>query len=391
MLHTVKELTGDRIAATDGEMGAKENFRKSRGVVVTHSAASASEHERATHRTIARMLAGLKGFEFGGDYDAAAHYGGPLYFVPSDTLLERAARALGIRSRDDLFGGVVPFPFVATKSIVHPLVAVDAQAPSGWSPEFAKRVRGAVLPGFAAFSLRDARCAGLRLLQQGPIRLKPGQAVGGHGQAVVADASQLQARLEELDAAALERYGLSIELNLTDVTTYSIGQVWVGRLEASYCGTQKLALDNSCGAAYGGSDLLVARGDADALAALPLAPEIRLAIGQAQAFDAATEQFGGMFASRRNYDAVRGRDRRGRWRTGILEQSWRIGGASGPEVAALAALRADPALRAVRAHSTEMYGGAAAPPGAIVQFSGMDSRVGPLTKYTIVEPHASAG
>lgn len=336
------------------------------------------------------MLAALKGFQFGGEYNASTRYGSPLYFVPSDTLLADAAHALGIRTRDDLFGGVVPFPFVATKAIVHPLIAPEAHAPRGWSHAFPDRVRDVALPGFAAFALQDARRAGTDLLAQGPIRLKPGQGAGGHDQVVIAGAAELEFALEVLDATQLERYGLAIELDLTDVTTYSVGQVTVGGLQGTYCGTQRMTTDNSGGPAYGGSDLVIVRGGYGALAALRLAPEIRLAIAQAQAFDAATEKFAGMFASRRNYDAIRGRDRQGHWRSGILEQSWRIGGASGPEVAALAAFRADPALRAVHARSTEAYGSSSAPPGAMVHFSGVDSRVGPITKYTLVEAYEAA-
>ena len=71
----------------------------------------------------------------------------------------------------------------------------------------------------------------------------------------------------------------------------------------------------------------------------------------------------------------------------MLEQSWRIGGASGPEVAALEAFRADSRLSAVRARSTELYGEQATPPrGAIVHFHGVDPVAGPLVKYTMVEP-----
>src|SRR3712207_8788490 len=41
---------------------------------------------------------------------------GRVYFVPSCTLIGlEQARQLGITGEDDLFGGVVPYPFVATK------------------------------------------------------------------------------------------------------------------------------------------------------------------------------------------------------------------------------------------------------------------------------------
>ena len=75
----------------------------------------------------------------------------------------------------------------------------------------------------------------------------------------------------------------------------------------------------------------------------------------------------------------------------MLEQSWRIGGASGAEVEALAAFRADPSLNAVRATSMEIYGNEARPPAhAVVYFHGTDDRVGPLIKYTTLEPYVDA-
>jgi len=115
------------------------------------------------------------------------------------------------------------------------------------------------------------------------------------------------------------------------------------------------------------------------------------AIRQARVFDAAAAEFPGLFASRRNYDVLSGRDARGRRHSGVLEQSWRIGGASGPEVAALEAFRADPGLRAVRACSRDVYGAdAEVPRGARVHFRGVDPQAGPLAKYTIVEPHGTA-
>jgi hypothetical protein len=163
-------------------------------------------------------------------------------------------------------------------------------------------------------------------------------------------------------------------------------------LLTTYCGTQHMTTDNSGEPVYGGSDLLVVRGSFDQLENLRLGDNERMAVAQARRYDAATAAFAGMFASRRNYDSVRGRDAAGRWRCGVLEQSWRIGGASGPEVAALAAFRADPALAAVRARSSELYGsGVRIPDGAIVHFSGIDPKLGPLTKYTLVARHELAG
>ncbi|HEX8166301.1 MAG TPA: DUF3182 family protein [Beijerinckiaceae bacterium] len=361
------------------------------GAVVVHAPPDlgfADPHEEATRREIARRLAGLRGAEFAGPYEPALPYLPPVYFVTGATLVGiAAAQALGIRCEHDLFGGVVPHAFVATKAITHPLVRPDAEAPDGWSEDFPERVRHAALAGFSAFSHADAAEAGARLLAQGPVRVKPVQATAGRGQTVVADAAALADALAPMDAAELAVYGLVLEENLTNVTTYSVGQVRVADLVATYWGTQRLTFDGGGEAVYGGSDLVVARGGFDALLALGPSEEARLAVAQARAYDeAAGACFPGLFASRRNYDVAQGLDAEGRRRSGVLEQSWRMGGASSAEIGALEAFRADPDLAAVRASSMEVHGGGEPPPHAAVYFRGVDERLGPLVKYAVVEP-----
>lgn len=364
-----------------------------RGVVAVYSPGHlyASQHEGACRVEAARRLAALMGFGVAGEYDPAAPPPGPVYLLPADTLVGLdAARALGIRGEHDLFGGVVPHAFVATKAITHPLVAPDAAAPDGWSHGFARLVAGAVLHGYSAFSPRDARRAGERLLARGPVRVKPVRATAGRGQVVAADTAGLEAALGAVDAAELSAYGVVLEENLSEVTTYSVGQVRVADLVATYWGTQRLTPDRDGEAVYGGSELVVARGGFEALDALGPPEAVRLAVAQARAYDdAAMTCFPGLCVSRRNYDVIRGLDATGRPRSGVLEQSWRMGGASGAEIAALEAFRADPAARAVRARTVELYGpGHAPPPGATVYFHGTDERVGPMTKYAQVEPYA---
>lgn len=351
------------------------------------------EHEQASHAAVARTLARIKRLRFAGAYDPAVHRP-PLYFVPSDTLSMGDARRLGIVSHDDLFGGVVPRPFVAGKGIVHPLVAARARAPEGWSHEFAERVRDVVLPGYSAFTLEEARLAAKRLLDEGPVRLKPAECLGGAGQAIVSDEAGLDAALAGIDGDALGRCGMAVELDLSGTQTFSVGQVRVGTLVATYCGTQRLTEDNAGNAVFGGSDLRVVRGGWDALwealGALDLPMDARRAVRNVQAFDAAMACYPGFFASRCNYDAVEGRDAAGRLRLGVLEQSWRIGGASPAEAAALAAFHDDPHLQAVHARCEEAYGTTRAPEGAIVHFSGVDPSVGPLVKFTLVEAYEAA-
>lgn len=362
-------------------------------VVVYRSARERAAHDHATCGAIAERLASIKGYRFAGDYDARARYASALYFVPTDTLIGvEHARALGITGEHDLFGGVVPHPFVATKSISHALVDDEARAPDGWSEEFARRVRSAVLPGFSAFSIEDALRAAELLFAQGPVRIKRALGIGGYGQTVVNDRRALESAFTDVDTDEVSRYGVSLEHDLADVTTYSVGQVCVGDLLASYCGTQRETDNNEGARVYGGSDLFVVRGDFDALLASAPDPAARRAIEQARRYDrAAFRCFAGLLASRRNYDVAQGRDARGRAVSGVLEQSWRVGGASGAEVEALAAFRSDPHLATVRASSREIYGADASPPaGASVNFHGSDDRAGPLLKYAMLERHGHA-
>ena len=364
-----------------------------RGTVVRYRSLGAAferTHERASRTWVAERLAALKCYEYGGEYEASARYRGPLYFVPNDTLvgLERA-QGLGIASEADIFGGVVPHAFIATKTITHPLVSSEAFAPEGWSDTFATRVRDAVFPGYSAFTRQDARLAARRVLERGSARVKLGRGIGGMGQEVVTSLDQLDGMLDAVGDEALCRDGIVIEWNLEEAITYSVGQVRVAGLQASYCGTQRTTANAQGAQVYGGSDLIVVRGGFEALKDVDLTPEARLAVEQARKYDtAAFEEFPGFIASRRNYDVAQGLDGGARRCSGVLEQSWRIGGASAAEIAALEVFRAAPEVSAVRASTVEVDGKAKVPPRAIVQFSGKDAHTGPMTKYVIVEPYA---
>jgi hypothetical protein len=163
--------------------------------------------------------------------------------------------------------------------------------------------------------------------------------------------------------------------------------VIVDELEASYHGVQRLTVNNHGHHVYGGSDLVVVRGDFDALTHLDMSGEARTAIAQARAFDAAVQiGYAGFFASRRNYDVAWGAEASGRAYGGVLEQSWRLGGASAAEIGALKAFKTDPTVRAVRASTWEIYGPKpAVPSDACVYYHGVDPQAGEITKYYTVE------
>ena len=348
-------------------------------------------HDAASRTWVAAALAELKGYEHGGEYDPSKRYRGPLYFVPADTVSAHDASELKIHSEDDLFGGVVPYPFVATKTITHPLVTTDAVAPHGWSHDFSLRVQDAVLFGYSAFSKDDAQLAIERVLERGFARIKAAHGIGGRGQLLIERAADIATKLKQLAGGDLVKSGLVIEQHVEEVETYSVGRVRVADLQASYWGTQRLTENNRGHTVYAGSDLMLVRGDYDALLDLELPAAARQAVQQARIYEsAAFEAFPGLYASRCNYDIARGRTGDGSWRSGVLEQSWRIGGASAAEVAALKAFRADPKLKTVRASTFEVYGECDVPEDAEIQFQGKDEQVGMLTKYCIVERDGSA-
>ena len=355
-----------------------------------------TEHEHATRANYGRRLAVLIGCAFEGEYVSPAPSGSRHYFVPSDTLSDPArAHAMGIAGVDDLFGGVVPHAFVATKVISHPLIDENSAArPDGWSTRFAREVGDAVLPGFSCFSAGEALRAGRAMLDAGPVRLKPVAATGGRGQIVVERTEALGSCIAEMNQAGLARSGLVLEANLEDPVTWSVGQLLVAGMIVSYCGVQRTTGDNAGEEVYGGSDLVMVRGDFDALIAGVASPSLRRAIEQARRYHRAViDCYPGFFASRVNYDVAQGVDGRGEWRSGVLEQSWRVGGATGAEIAGLEALHADPGRREVRASCFEVYGPSVlVPADAIVAYQGTDSRVGPLAKYTILpgDRHADA-
>jgi hypothetical protein len=68
----------------------------------------------------------------------------------------------------------------------------------------------------------------------------------------------------------------------------------------------------------------------------------------------------------------------------VLESSWRAGGATSAELAALAAFAQDPALQIIEASAVEEFGAdAKAPPDAVIHFQGEDPEAGPLLRYTV--------
>lgn len=351
------------------------------------------DHEGVVHEDIARRIARLMDIPFDGQFDPARHIGKRCYLVPSDALAGAPLRkSLGVGDESDLFGGYVPEAFMATKAITHSVVGSAAKRPTGWSEAFSDQVRSAVLPGHTAFTLADLHEAAQRLMKTGnAVRLKPVLGTAGRGQVCVRTPGDLDAALAGLEPEALARYGMVLETHLEDVVTYSVGQTRLPGLTASYIGTQSITHDNDGEPVYGGSQLRFTRGGYAALLQMPMEEDFRQAVELARRYDAAADTcYPGFFASRRNYDVAAGVDGNGRRLMGVLEQSWRVGGASRAEIAALEIFAADPACQYLQAETIERFGpDAAVPPDAIETYADHDPDLGLIRKYVRVEAYGN--
>jgi hypothetical protein len=356
------------------------------GLLLLPGTAQHMAHERMVQRQLGEKLADLLGCPFLGPCQPGTQIRGRYYYLPEDTLVGDVG-SLGIDGPDDLFGGQVEHAFLATKAISHPALDVPRHLPVGWSERFALQVESVTLRGFSVFDLEDATEAGKRLLRDGPIRLKPVAGTGGRGQQVVRSHPELESALAALDEQCVRQQGLVLEEDLQQPDTYSVGQIRVAGVTLSYHGTQQLTDDGHGNQVYGGSRLTLVRGDYLALMTLDLPRAVRLAVQQARIFElAALEVYPSIQASRRNYDVAQGLNARGQSRSGVLEQSWRVGGASAAEIFALEAFIKDPQLQTLQASTHEFYQDVPPPPGSICLYQGQHSEDGPLAKYVKVGP-----
>jgi hypothetical protein len=280
----------------------------------------------------------------------------------------------------------VPQPFIKTKAIVHGLVDNNVAQPQGWCASFADKVRNVVLPGYTVFSADDARLAVKSLLETSQaVRLKRPLGATGLGQQVIGTRLQLEQFLESYSASELSTYGLVIEMNIREVRTLNVGQITIGGKTVSYYGTQAMTQNNEGATVYGGSNLICVRGGWSSLDALTMSPDIRAAVNKALAFDRAADDFPGILLSRRNYDVGVGFDESGHRRSGVFEQSWRFGGASTAELAAMAAFNEEADVQIVHVSTVKRFGKECkCPRGAIIHYRGDDPIVGPMIRYTVV-------
>ncbi|ASM99689.1 DUF3182 family protein [Xanthomonas citri] len=337
-------------------------------------------HERATHAWVCGEIARLLGVRNAGVAGHGVVEAGTFH-VPDDTLTTAQARGLGIQGAGDLLGGIVPHAFLATKVIGHPLICADAASTAGWDQALAISLIPATLPGYTAFSRPDALHAFEALSGGGDVRLKLPTGVGGNDQWRIADAWQLMQMLDSLPDTYLGTHGGVLERNILQPMTHSVGELCLAGVQIAYYGTQ-CSVPNADGSdVYGGSSLRVYRGSLEALMATALPSLERRVVEQACSYDRGiTAAYPELQISRRNYDVVSGQDAGNVPVCGVLEQSWRIGGATPAELAAIAAFQKDPALQWVSASTHEIYAGEP-PTDAQVYYRATQPGPGPRYKY----------
>ncbi|KLI99435.1 hypothetical protein WQ56_12370 [Luteimonas sp. FCS-9] len=339
-------------------------------------------HERATLGWVASEVARLLGLPFDGFAAASDARPGDAYLVPQDTLTAAQAAPWGIADEAALLGGVVPRAFVASKLITHGLVDAGARAPEGWHRDLGAMLREVTFPGFSAFAADDVREACARVLHLGTAaRVKLADGVGGGGQHVVRDAAGCERLLATLSPAQVAA-GVVVETDVAAPATYSVGELRLGGRSIAYVGTQGLGRGRDGGPVYGGSTLCVVRGRMPDLLDVFVQPRLRRTVEMAIAYDRCTQAaYPGLLCSRRNYDVLWGSDRHGHPHGGVLEQSWRVGGATPAELAAFELLGREPALSRVLASTVERHGPVRVPPQADVYCALDDPRCGLITKY----------
>lgn len=320
-----------------------------------------SQHELASLHAATHRVAGL----LGGAGGQAASAGAARYWLPIRTLLREEAAQLGIEDEDGLWGGVVPHAFVGTKLVSHPCWPGDTGAPEDWRD--VPGIEACTLPGWSAFSRPAAQAACEALLADGPVRVKSPYARGGNDQAVF---TGLREACDWLDAALGLEHGLVVERDLAETATWSVGSARVGAHHIAYYGTQRTVRDHAGRTVYGGSRLTVFHGSLTRLAATLPPGEAHEAVGMAMRYDRAVRAAYRVLASRCNYDVFIGHDRGGVRHCGVLEQSWRFGGASMAELLAMERFAREPSLQWLVAETVETYDGRPPPADAVPVWPG---------------------
>ncbi len=337
---------------------------------------------------------------------------GKTYYVADKTIVlefrenQKLIKDALIESEKDFFGGIVPRAHQSTKAIMHPLVSREAACPLGWSHEFSQELvhLELVLPGFTVFNIEDIRTAFNHLYDKGvyQIRLKDPLGYLGMNQFVVTSFQELEQFISDkiVNNEKLQQYGLVVEENLCpeDLKIYSVSFVTVGSHQVQCIGVQRFSQG-----LYRGTDHVIMQ------TGKRIIPELLAQVGIFNKEDAQViidkallfrallnKHIPEIKTARFNVDIVSGIASiysNGTCelvkRFALLEQSFRVGGASAAEIWGLEYLLCHPSVDAVCASTYYRYGDEASQivSGEENLYWGVDSRLGPIS--TSVKVHAA--
>lgn len=303
------------------------------------------------------------------------------YCIPISTWSFAEARAHGIEGADELWGGIVPYEFVGTKLISHPVWPGSTRVPRGW--QALPGIESCTLLGFSVFDSHGAEAAVSYLLKEGSVRIKAPYARGGNGQTVLFRRDDVERWLDTMSDDEISA-GVVVERNLQKSVTHSIGSATLPGREISYYGQQRTTLDPDGKEVYAGSTLVVFNGPSSSMLRELTSDVMAEFVSTAMRYDDIVSLGYHVIASRRNYDVIEGMDENGSRHIGVLEQSWRFGGASMAEVLALEYFSKQRASRWVTTETVETYTTSAAPPDAVITWPSDAGLATPLKYARIV-------
>lgn len=292
---------------------------------------------------VGKCLATLTGSRFLGSVIEGSEVDSKgIYYVPAKPILKEKAKVLGVKSTEDLFGGVVEHSVHADKAILHLTPTLTSSAPEGYLRSFALSVRDAVLPGYSAFTDEDALHAFQLLNAAGEVVLvkDPSQS-DADGQVKVKSQGELMGLLRAIPVDVLSQKGMVLEAFVQDPVTQSVGQVYIDGKVYCYFGQQTSVFHEGRNK-YGGTRVEMYRGEIENLPKFAPNESLRIAVAQSIKVRDAFSIYDPVI-SRMNFDIVQGINAKGEFVSGVTDQSFRLGGASPAEVLAIEELEENPA------------------------------------------------
>lgn len=296
---------------------------------------------------LAGWIAEQLGRVYQGEYKPGAELDAA-FWVPHAPMTPEEAGALGITSKEQIFGAVVE-PLHAQKSVFHCPLPRATYVPAHFPLDFSRSVQVISAPGYTAFTPQDALLAFESLLQQGHSpRFKNPTATAGLGQRVASNRQEAEAVIAAISGDVFRRFGVVIEANIPisvgQPHAFSSGWIELGGEEYTYVGTQSQGEKNI----YTGTRLHMVRGHEP-----PYVPDIPNAVTDHTTYLLGLLGLldGLQIATRCNFNFVKSMHDE----VFAVEPTFRIGGATGAELLAIGYLKDHPEEDQVVASTRFVY------------------------------------